>query len=136
MTTSINHREARRKRSELEADIFTVLANDFKNHVDDGEDASSVIVHSYKLKSVKEQSRNNEGPILVDRIPKPKMFEEESSLFRSIDETLSEAYVEVYAPVSYDSRGQKRRLLMALDRPITDILTQFPKEEDKDNENT
>ena len=59
------------------------------------------------------------------------MFEEESSLFRSIDETLSEAYVEVYAPVSYDSRGQKRRLLMALDRPITDILTQFPRKRTK-----
>jgi uncharacterized protein len=132
----INMKEAKAKRTELESNIHRVIANDFRNHVDGEDDAFSVIVHSYKLKSVKEQSRNNEGPILVDRIPNPKMFEQESSLFRSIDEKLSEAYVEVYAPVGYDSPGQKRRLLMALDRSITEILTQFPKEKEKTNENT
>ncbi len=113
-----------------------MIANDFKDHLDGGEDASSVIVHSYKLKSVREQSRNSEGPILVDRIPKPKMFEEESALFHSIDESLSEAYVEVYAPVTYDSPGEKRRLLMALHQPILQILTRFPIREEEANENT
>lgn len=128
--------KAKHKRTELESGIYEVFVKDFKDHLEEGEDASSVIVHSYKLKSVREQSRNNEGPILVDRIPKPKMFEEESSLFHSIDESLSEAYVEVYAPVTYDSRGQKRKLLMKLDQPITDILTRFPDREEQTNENT
>lgn len=132
----ISKNDAKLKRTELESNIYGLIVNDFKNHLEAEEDASSVIVHSYKLKSVREQSRNNEGPILVDRIPKPKMFEEESSLFHSIDESLSEAYVEVYAPVTYDSPGQKRKLLIALDQPITEILTQFPNREEKTNENT
>jgi HD superfamily phosphohydrolase len=132
----INKNEAKAKRFELESNIHEVIAKDFKNYFDGDEGAFSVIVNSYKLKSVREQSRNNEGPILVDLIPNPKMFEQESTLFRSIDEKLSEAYVEVYAPVRYDSPVEKRKLLMALDRPITDILTEFPKEEEKANENT
>lgn len=132
----ITKKEGKPKRTELESNICGVIANDFKKHFDGGEDSFSVILHSYKLKSVKEQSRNNEGPILVDQIPKPKMFEEESSLFRSIDEKLSEAYVEVYAPVTYDSPAQKRRLLTALDQPITEILAQFPNERKNANENT
>jgi hypothetical protein len=132
----ISKTEAKFKRTELESNLYDVLASGFKSYLDEGEDASAVIVHSYKLKSVREQSRNSEGPILVDRIPKPKMFEEESSLFQSIDESLSEAYVEVYAPVTYDSPGRKRKLLMALDQPITTILTQFPNREEKANENT
>ena len=132
----IDNKAAESKRAELESNIYGIIANDFKNHLDAGEDASSVIVHSYKLKSVKEQSRNNEGPILVDRIPKPNVFEAESSLFHSIDESLSEAYLEVYAPVTYDSRGQKRKLLLALDQPITEAINQFPNREEKTNENT
>lgn len=122
----INKKEAKAKRTELESNIFGMIVNDFKSYLESDEDASSVIVHTYKLKSVKEQSRNNEGPILVDRIPKPEMFEEESSLFHSIDVELSEAYVEVYAPVNYDSPAQKRKLLMDLYQPMTEILTQFP----------
>lgn len=133
----ISKRGNETKRSELESKILDIIASGFKRYLDEGEQATySVILHSYKLKSVKDESRNNEGPILVDRVPKPKMFEEESSLFHSIDEKLSEAHFEVYAPVSYDSPAERRKLLMALDQPITEILTQFPSEKGKINENT
>jgi uncharacterized protein len=133
----ISARGKESKRAELESKIYDVIEQEFGRHLDGGEEeAHSVILHSYKLKSVKEQSKDNEGPILVKRVLKPKMFQEESTLFYSIDETLSETYVEVYAPVIYDSPAQRRNLLVALDQPITEILTQFPDERGETNENT
>ncbi len=81
----------------------------FKDSFDSlSRDAYSVILNFYKFKSVKEQSRNEEGSILVGSSPKPKTFEDESTLFHSIDEKLTEAHVEIYAPVIYKSPNERR----------------------------
>jgi hypothetical protein len=85
---------------------------------------------------VKEQSRDNVGPVLVERSPTPKTFEEESTLFRSIDASLSEAHVEVYAPIIYDSPAQRRRVLTTLDGPISEILTRLPEKDGGTSEDT
>ncbi len=52
----------------------------------------------------------------------PRPFEQDSSLFASINEGYAEAYVEVYAPVSWDSRAERQKLKAALDRPITECV--------------
>ncbi len=62
---------------------------------------------------------------MVDARPKPRFFEEESVLFKSIDESLSEAFIDVYAPVMYDSPNDKERLLNLLDEPITEAVAGF-----------
>jgi hypothetical protein len=66
---------------------------------------------------------------LINR-PKPVFFEEESTLFKSIDEKLSETLVEVYAPVSYSTPTDRRNLRNSLRTPITSVLEQFSMEGD------
>ena len=83
-----------------------------------------VIVHSYTFKSVKEQSRNDESSILINR-PTPVFFEDASTLFQSIDEKLSETLVEVYAPVHYSTPTERRNLRNRLRTQITSILDTF-----------
>ena len=85
---------------------------------------------------MKEQSRNSEGPVLVQRSPTPKTFEEESTLFNSIDASLSETHVEAYAPIKYDSPAQRRTVLNTLDGPITEILTRLPVKNGETHEDT
>jgi HD superfamily phosphohydrolase len=87
-----------------------------------GDDPSRfVILHAYTLKSVKEESRNDEASILVNRKP-PVPFEDASTLFLSIDEKLSEAFVEVYAPVGYQTPAERRNVRSKLSGPITKIF--------------
>lgn len=76
-----------------------------------GIDPKLVIAHRYKIQSVREQSRNSEGSIMV--IPedgKPMAFEEESTLFRSIDEAQKDEFLDFYAPVSFNDDKEKRRM--------------------------
>lgn len=68
-----------------------------------------VIVQDYSLKSVREQSRNDEGLIMIAE-DSPIPFEEASQLFHSIDEKLTMPHFAVYAPVSYDNPSEKKRL--------------------------
>ncbi|MBF0564395.1 MAG: HD domain-containing protein [Nitrospirae bacterium] len=63
-------------------------------------DPNYVIMNTVSIKSVREQSRNNEGPILILKSDgQPRIFEDESTLFRSINESESDAFIEIYAPV-------------------------------------
>lgn len=75
-------------------------------------DPAHVIVHSYAIDSARKQSRNSEGSILVCADGgNPRVFEQESTLFRSIDEKNKEEFVECYAPVGAIDR--KKRIDMA-----------------------
>jgi len=49
-------------------------------------------------------------------------FEEESTVFQSIDESLKEVWVEVYAPVSFKDKRKKEKKLKAWKTEIIDIL--------------
>jgi hypothetical protein len=67
-----------------------------------------VIAHSYSLKSVRAQSRNDEGSIMVNTVPAPTPFEEFSVLFKSINEKLNDPRFAVYAPIVYDNPAERR----------------------------
>jgi hypothetical protein len=72
------------------------------------------IINSYQVKSVKEMSRDNEGEgrISIIREDGSKAnFEEESTVFESIDESLKEVWVEVYAPVNFKDRRDREKKL-------------------------
>lgn len=90
-----------------------------------------LILNTYTVKSIRMESQKDEGPILVARQP-PTTFWDESALFRSITASLSESFVEVYAPVVYDSLEEKRRLLAMLEKPITELLAALSTEERDD----
>jgi HD superfamily phosphohydrolase len=80
-----------------------------------------VIIQDYSLKSVREQSRNDEGSIMIAGEP-PMPFEEASQLFRSIDEKLTTPHFAVYAPVSYDNPIEKKRLRFRAEKAIIACL--------------
>jgi hypothetical protein len=81
-----------------------------------------VIANSYTLKSVRAQSRNDEGPILVRKGTAPTTFEEESDLFRSINEKLVDPRFAIYAPVDYENPTERRALQNKLREPILECL--------------
>lgn len=90
------------------------------------EDPNYLIVHDYKIKSVREMSRNDEAPIPVEKgIKPPTTFEEDSTLFQSINEKLNQAFVEIYAPVSYDTPVDRTKLKKVIDEVVTDHIDSF-----------
>jgi hypothetical protein len=80
-----------------------------------------VIIQDYSLKSVREQSRNDEGSIMIAEEP-PVPFEEASELFNSINEKLMTPHFAVYAPVSYENPTEKKRLCVKAKKAIIGCL--------------
>jgi hypothetical protein len=77
--------------------------------------------------------RNPSAGILVDRPGKPRSFEDESSLFRSIDQGYSDGFVEVYAPVSWETPTDRKRIKNQLYEPIRTAVDSFwPKPQEKE----
>lgn len=114
----IGKRENEVLRKDIEAGIAEILRdNGFKDV-----DSLEVILHGFDIKSVRTTSRNEEASMLVRRLPQPTPFEEESSLFASINESYTDGYVEVYAPVTWGERTQRTRLLKALKQPIREAI--------------
>ena len=75
------------------------------------------------IKSVKEMSRDSEGSIAVkDEYGRVSSFEQESTVFRAIDESLKDIYVEVYAPLEYTDHKDKQDKLNLFREEITKIL--------------
>lgn len=126
----ISEPESMASRAALEKSIFGLLeSRGIRFRVPTEDQFHYIIVHAYTTKSVRTQSRDDESAVLIDKRPLPKPFEQESTLFRSIDEKLSEAFVEVFAPVTYDTVAERRVLLDTIDQPITEILNGYFKGE-------
>jgi HD superfamily phosphohydrolase len=81
-----------------------------------------VIVHSLSFESARTVSRNDERGIQILKAEGPKSFDEESTLFRSIDEKFVEEYVEVYAPVEWSTPTDKGRIRRECEPKIISIL--------------
>lgn len=84
-----------------------------------------VIVNAYTQKSVRTQSRNDEGPILVGKGNNVTTFEEASDLFRSIDEKMVRPHFALYAPVEYANPAERRAMQTKLLEPILKCLEGF-----------
>jgi hypothetical protein len=124
--TVISKTENRTARRELESNIAAAIQEAGVKFDSALQDPSNlVIVHSYSLKSARAQSRNDEGSIMVHTMPNPTPFEEESDLFKSINEKLNDPHFSVYAPVGYDSPGERRDLLGKIKEPILRCLEGF-----------
>jgi hypothetical protein len=82
-----------------------------------------VIANSFKIKSVREMSRDSEGAVAVKlKDGKISDFEQTSTIFRSINESLKDVYFEVYAPVVYKDLRDKNEKLKAYSKEIQNIL--------------
>lgn len=105
-------------RRRIEAKLAQVIGKHYRQNVD----PRLVVLHSYTVRSVRTESRNDEEAIQIAKRPKPQPFEQASFLFRSIREGLAEAFVEVYAPVQWEDPAQKRRLRAALADDVLEVL--------------
>ncbi|MCP5051179.1 MAG: HD domain-containing protein [bacterium] len=110
----ITKRENKDKREELENAISKVLTVS----------PEFTIINSYQVKSVKEVSRNEEkeGQIKINEGGVPKKFEDISTVFQSIDESLNEIWVEVYAPVDFKDRRDREKKMKVWKSEIANIL--------------
>ncbi len=84
-----------------------------------------MIAHQFSLKSVRTQSRNDEGPILVRKGSALTTFEDESDLFKSINEKLVDPRFAVYAPVYYDNPSERRKIQTVVEEPLLKCLEEF-----------
>jgi HD superfamily phosphohydrolase len=109
------------------------LANVIEKQIQSAINPNFVIVHAFDIKSVRVMSRNDEAGILVDRPGKPRSFEDESSLFRSIDQGYSDGFVEVYAPTTWETPTDRKRIKNQLFEPIRTTIDSFwPKVQEKE----
>jgi HD superfamily phosphohydrolase len=121
--TKPRNRELRR---DLERRIAAVIQNAGFRLVTSCDDPSHlVIAHAYTLKSVRVQSRDDEGPILVRKGSRTMTFEEASVLFTSINEKMVRPQFAIYAPVRYDNPAERRNMQNKLREPILECLTTF-----------
>ena len=121
--TKPKHREVRRA---LEQKLAAVIQDNGIPLKCSCKDASNlVIVNSFTLKSVRVQSRDDEGPILVRKGAEKTTFEEASDLFRSIDEKMVRPQFAIYAPVEYDNPAERRSMQVKLHDPILRCLDEF-----------
>lgn len=105
-------------REQLEKEIAELIRDYTKAEID----PRFVIVFGFDIRSVRASSRDDEGSIMVDCSPKPRTFEEESSLFASINERYSDGYVEVYAPVTWNDHTERKKLRSQLRSSIRKLL--------------
>jgi len=121
--TRPKHRELRRS---LEQKLAVVIQDSGFTLKSGRKDASNlVVVNSFTLKSVREQSRDNEGPILVSEGADKTTFEEASVLFKSIDDKMVRPQFALYAPVEYDNPAERRSMWVKLKEPIRRCLEEF-----------
>ena len=91
-------------------------------------DPKLIIANKYAIRSVREQSRNSVGPIMVLRPGTAVTFEDESTLFRSINEAEKDEFVEVYAPVEFKDEKDKRIRLREYAEAISRIIVDAAKQ--------
>ncbi|RJP94110.1 MAG: HD domain-containing protein [Desulfobacteraceae bacterium] len=118
-------------RAELESFLWRPICNLVTNKCNgritcSPDNPKFLIINAYTIKSVREMSRNDEASIHVDRgIGGPSTFEVESTLFNSINEKLNQAFVEIYAPVSYDTPVDRTKLQKMIDEVVSEKMVEF-----------
>jgi hypothetical protein len=90
-------------------------------------DADFVIVHGFNIQSVKTTSRNDEASIMIDARPEPKPLEQYSPLFQSIQEGYADGSIEVYAPMNWETRAERRKSREKLREPIRSAIESIAK---------
>ncbi|MBN2563013.1 MAG: HD domain-containing protein [Phycisphaerae bacterium] len=115
---NLDKRENDTIRAKLERSIAGILPKEGNAAIS----PSFVIVHTFTIRSVRVTSRNDEGSIMVACRPEPRPFEQESALFESIDESYTEGYVEVYAPVTWANSTERKRVKSKLEQEIRKLI--------------
>ncbi len=94
------------KRTVLEEEAAAKLSELTKMNIP----ASQVIFHLYKIESVRKQARNDEAGILIKRSRGLVPLEEESVLFKSINESMRDENLDCYAPLPECDEKKRRSI--------------------------
>ena len=88
-------------------------------------DRRDVIVNTYFIRSAREQTRGNEGelPIYPANPDQPtRLFSDASPLFRNLNPTMDDSFVDIYAPLARPASPDDRRARLEMERQLFDIL--------------
>ncbi|MCK4850019.1 MAG: HD domain-containing protein [Phycisphaerae bacterium] len=122
MLPRVNHRENKLVRANIEQEIAKIL-NETLN--DQRVDADFVVVHGFDIKSVRTTSRNDEDGILVNTRPSPRLFTDESTLFKSINEGLYDSHVAVYAPLTWKNHTERDKICQSVKKLIRELIEEI-----------
>lgn len=122
-TTRQEREQWRRCRLGLEAEIAVYLSDASGEKIR----AEHVIVNQYGMKSIGEQARNKQLPILIQTASGPRDFEELSLLFGSINKEIDKQFLDVYAPISNDDPHSRKRLYQQISKDLVQIFAEYAK---------
>jgi hypothetical protein len=125
------------ERQKIASDIETSIAEEISKLTGQKVDLDFVIINAFNIRSVRETSRNDEAGILIagEAGQPPKPFEDESTLFASINERYADEFVEVYAPIEWNNETEKKTIRRKLREPIFKIIEDNTLQTLKDLEN-
>ena len=110
--------------NEIEQEIAKFLSEYLKVSISN----EQVILNKYMFKSVKEQSKDDEGSIIVlTKDNEKSYFEQESTLFHSIDSKQSDEFLEIYAPIEYLGKEDKEKKKQEIIPNIKKIISEIAK---------
>ena len=107
------------KKREIERHLAEAISTKLNNV---NLDPNLLILQSYKIKSVRTRSSGNEGSIMINKFPNPVNFDNESTLFRSIDTAERDSFIEVYASISFSDDSDKRNKQSTCEEVIHDYF--------------
>jgi hypothetical protein len=123
----LNKPEMRKKRNDIEHVLSEIINRVIGQRVD----CNNTIINVFKIKSFYDITE----PILIDEKPQPKQLNEESTIFRSIEEKMEEIFIEIYAPIDYDTPVDRREIIKKLDDPISQLLGSVDDRKEESHEN-
>lgn len=88
-------------------------------------DPCYVVAKLIRVKSVRAQATTTEGQVIVLHPDGPRPFEEESTLFRSINAAIQEQFFEIYAPVEYTDQKDKKKKRREFHREIIEMIREL-----------
>lgn len=109
-------------RGQIEARVTEVLNQQLKLVDEVKIDPAFVIAHAFDIKSVRTTAKNDEASIMIAGRPNPRPFDQESTLFKSIDDR-DDGFVEIYAPVTWNTPTDRGRLIENLRQPLREAIT-------------
>jgi HD superfamily phosphohydrolase len=116
LMADIGNKENKGKRMKMEQEIACIV----------GTLPEFIIANAFTFKSVKEMSRDSEGPIMViKKDGKTDSFEQESTVFRAIDEKITDKIFEVYAPMEYPNDLDKIKKISKIKEDIIKYLSRI-----------
>lgn len=116
LLSNITKKGNKKRKREIEQDISKMIVVD----------PNLTIANSYTIKNVREMSRDDsEGSIIVSKDSTRSAFEEESTVFHSINTKLNDKYFEVYAPLEFKDEREKSKKLKTYSNEILKYFSEM-----------